>query len=568
MQISTIVTMNDLTHFTGTAGPVGIARFFDVLTLARVKRVYWRVFSGGMALYPSEITNIFRGKDIKAWHGLGDGGGPKTENWAMHEDYSTWDPLATAVEMAHERGIELCAWWTVCEEDHGGHVGSAFGKRTELRMHDRDGHDYPGTVELFLPEVQDYRMSVLEEIKQRGVDGLLLDFARCNATPGADPDGIHRFGYNPPVREAFKAGHGSDPLDLPKDDADWLAFKNDYRAGFVETIRDRIGKDKHVALMTIPHVQLDRWLCLDLARLTGNQTIDLVMPFSMTYCNSPEATVRDVKSLREQSSGEHAIIAAGMQGYWGMIPDVYEASIAAAESIGTPEMVLYEGCMFERMKLLTPTRAWHMGVPRRDRSFDLPVAESGDGPPVSVEPGDQAFYIVAGPDRPASDAATGFSIQAGATSLKVQVRCLGDQEEFSPVVAKEKQEFLRWIAPRNTWQRSDKVHVYLDPGATRLHHRHFTIERDGSAWAEQRYLSPWEVSWTSSAETVDDQCWVATFEIPYAILDTTPAAGDTWGFQIVREHCAGSEVASWFVSTAYGVDPMEWGDLRFTNPTA
>ncbi|MCC6683040.1 MAG: hypothetical protein IT445_19250 [Phycisphaeraceae bacterium] len=564
MKIYTISTLHDWTHFTGAAGPTGIERIFDWMTIARIERVYWRVFEGGLATYPSKLATVFRGSQVKSWRGLGDGGGPKSEQWATREDCSRWDPLALAVEIAHRRGIELCAWWTLCEEDHGGHVGSDFGQQKQFRLQTRDGKDYPGTVELFLPQVQRYRLAILKEILERNVDGVLLDFARNNATPSAASDGYHHFGFNAPVRKAFYKHHGVDPIDLPSDDQRWVAFKNAYRAEFIRQIRRRVGKNRHLDLMTIPHVNNYRWLCLDLPALSRDGTLDLVMPFNMTYCNSPRATAEQVRQLRSQIKGRHTKIAAGIQAYWGMTPDAYEGALDAAHTAGARTTVLYEADMLPRMNLLTPTRAHHLRASRGSRGLVVKMCRSK---PSTTHwrhvDHHRGLYIVAGPDQVKASAATSFQIVAGPDSLHVRVHCMGRQAEVPSEMLQEKAAYLKWIGGRNFWQRSDKVHVLLDPGPTRSDYQHYSGDRHGNAWTEKRFLNPWSTTWTYRAVRESANRWVAEFEIPYRIIGDRPGKDAQWGFQLVREQCATREVASWFISTAYGVDPQEWGDMRF-----
>lgn len=564
MKIYTISTLHDWVHFTGAAGPVGLERIFDWLTLAKVERIYWRVFEGGRATYPSQVATVFDGREVERWQGLGDGGGPKTENWALRADCKSWDPLALAVEIAHRRGIELCAWWTFCEEDHGGHVGSKFGSRADLRLHDRDGRDYPGTVEFFMPEVQRYRMQVLDELMERNVDGVLLDFARHNATPSGDAQtGIHRFGYNPAVRERFRQEHGDDPLDLPADDERWLAFKNGYRADFVRQIRQRVGDDKHLAVMTLPHVDNYRWLCVDLAGLARDGTIDLVMPFGMHYDNAPATVAAQVEALRRQVRSRRVEVSAGLQGYWGMEPDAYDAAIEAARGARAKSLVLYEADMLPRMNLITPTRAAHLKASRPQRSITVkrlkrvPTAADWKRAPEHA-----GFYVVAGPDRAKASAKTAFRVIAGPRALHVRVAASGKQADVPRRLIEDKQPYLDWIGARG-WAGSDWAHLLVDPGPTRRDYLHLVATRDGEQLTERRFATEVDAKWSLEVEQPSRTLWVATFTLPYRTLGATPRKGDRWGFQVAREQQATNEVSSWFVSTAYGVDPAEWGDITF-----
>ena len=56
-------------------------------------------------------------------------------------DYRTWDPLDLAVHYCRERGLELIAWYTLNEEDHGyvGLLGTFARAHPEYAWVARDG---------------------------------------------------------------------------------------------------------------------------------------------------------------------------------------------------------------------------------------------------------------------------------------------------------------------------------------------------------------------------------------------------------------------------------------------
>lgn len=564
MKIYTLSTFSDWAHKSGAYGQFGLERVFDWLETARIERVYWRAFNGGRANYPSKIAHVLRGEEMPAWHREGEGGGPQRRGAMRLIDGQLWDELAEAVRIGHERGIEVYFWWTLCEEAHGLHVLSDWGKRTDIRMHDRDGNDYPGTCEFGLKDVRDLKLGILDELLERNPDGLLLDFIRHNATPSGDARGIHRFGYNESICKAFKRKFGDDPRDLKADDPDWLAYKNDYRAKFFRTIRRKLGKRRGMDVMTVPHVDNYKWLCLDLPALTRDGTFDTVLPTDMTHCNSPATVKRMVRDVRKQVRGR-AKVGASVQAYWGNLEaDSYDDALRAAEHAKADVCVLYESDQLLDYDLLTPTRAYHLGAPRWSRQ--VRVKKIGAKPKEadwSRAKAHSGFFAYAFSDRVKARVKTTFKMLADRRNLYVRIDAHGKQQDPPEALVREKKVFVDWIGARNYWQFSDALHLCLDPGCSRRQFAHFVAQRDGTMLQEKRADNHWDGDWACEVETVTKSHWRATLRIPLSTLNATAAKGERWGFQIYRTHAASGEVSSWFAGTTYGIAPAEWGDLEF-----
>ena len=330
MQVNTISTWNDWAQACGATGPMAVERIFDYLAIARIKRVYWRCFEGGLAIYPSKIAQLFDGNLLgnvstlgdasRRMATLGDGGGMVSRHFMKWAKIEEFDPLACAVQVGRDRGIEVCAWFTIYEDDHGGDFGSTFlHDHPEIQNMDRDGRQYPGTVDFFYPHVLDYKLAIVDELLERNVDGILLDMARHNATPSGDENGVHRFGYNPEIRAAFRDQDGRDPLEIAPDDPQWLKFKSDYQSKLFREIRRRVGDHLRLDLMVPMPFDLYRWLCLDLPTLSQEGQIDLVMPFSVQYTVDPSDIRSDYESLHAQVCQGKAQAAAAAPAYWELI---------------------------------------------------------------------------------------------------------------------------------------------------------------------------------------------------------------------------------------------------------
>jgi hypothetical protein len=565
MNIYTLTTLNDWVAAYGTWGEVGLEKIFDVLKVARIPRVYWRVFDGGLANYPSKVAQRFDGSKFTDEITKGEHGGPHSFHSYKPVRNDNWDALATAVRVGRSRGIEVCAWFTVYEEDHGGAFGSRLARRDDLCQQDRAGRVYPGAVELFFPEVQHYKLQITRELLARRVDGLLLDFARHNATPSADTTGVHRFGYNPEVCRAFQRQDGRDPHDIPADDPAWLAFKNRYQTDFVRRIRRLVGSQRRLDLL-VWNVDNYRWLGLDVPSLTREKQVDLLASFNITYATSPKAMRAQYRSLKSQTRGPHTKIAIGLQSYFGIDPDDFEQALHAAAGAGADALLLHESDHLLGDRLLTAVRAFHLGAPRKSRAVMVrclaraPTARDWQRARKYAQP----LFILAGPDRATTPARAEFRFLADRAALHCRLVCHGKQAAPRPLTAQT--VYVAALGARLYFRQADRGHLLLDPGRTRRRFLHFILGRAGDRLQETNVENLWRAPWQGRATRVNATQWIAEWTLPYSTLGTAPRPGDRWGFQIIREHAARREVSGWFVTAtppSNGLRPHEWGDLVF-----
>lgn len=577
MQVNTISTWNDWAQACGATGPMAVERIFDYLAIARIKRVYWRCFEGGLAIYPSKIAQLFDGNLLgnvstlgdasRRMATLGDGGGMVSRHFMKWAKIEEFDPLACAVQVGRDRGIEVCAWFTIYEDDHGGDFGSTFlHDHPEIQNMDRDGRQYPGTVDFFYPHVLDYKLAIVDELLERNVDGILLDMARHNATPSGDENGVHRFGYNPEIRAAFRDQDGRDPLEIAPDDPQWLKFKSDYQSKLFREIRRRVGDHLRLDLMVPMPFDLYRWLCLDLPTLSQEGQIDLVMPFSVQYTVDPSDIRSDYESLHAQVCQGKAQAAAAAPAYWELIDaEQLEQAVAAAEDAGADQFLLYEADKLALNRRLTAVRAINVGVPRRRRSIEVPQLFS---PPTDedwsdVELHSGRFFAHRGTDALYVSEPTDFSVIAGPEALHLRLVAHGAQAESDPDFVREKKVFIDALGARLYWLKADQVHLFLDPGPSRRRYIHFVLGRNGKMLQETREDNRWRGSWQGQSLQVSPECWEAYITVPFRTLGRRPEAGERWGFNLAREQAATREAGLWFVTTAAQVEAEEWGDLTF-----
>ena len=582
MRISELCTFNDWTAHFGAWGEAGVEKVFDVLSVAGVRRVYWRGLSGGVAEYSSNVaprldprknTEIF-GKHIcnggiESWHSL------------RGVDLDVFDPLAVAVRIGRERGISVCAWLTIYEEDHGGAHGSPLGKDPRYMQQDHRGQAYSGTADFFFPEVREYKLQVIQELIDRGVDGLLLDFVRHNATPSADENGVHRFGYNQEIREAFRALTGKDASDLPADDPAWLAFKTGYQTDFVREVYERFPASAHKALMTWG-VDVKRWLALDLHSLAADGTIDLVVPVSMAYSNAPEEVVSQHRKLADQMAGTPVEVASSVATYFGIDAEDFEEAMIAAEEAGIEQIVHCESEQMITDRLTTSVRAVHLRAPRskREVSCEIVAAEPSGADWARAE-GYGGFFVATGPDRIHSSFPSEFRVVASPAAFHCRLYAHGAKKDpvrpveegnYDQYAERDASFFVdrKWyidaLGARLYWQGTERGHLFLDPERSRRKFCHFVADRRGNHCQQTHRDNSWQGQWKAEIQEPEENLWVADWSVPWETLGAKPARGQQWAFQIFREQAIDREVSSWFVTTSpmcAGVRPHEWGDVRF-----
>ena len=581
MEISELCTFNDWTAHYGAWGEAGVEKIFDALAVARVKRVYWRGLSGGVAEYPSDVAPRLNPKANTAIFGVTTSNGG-IESWRSLKgtDLDAFDPLATAVRIGRERGISVCAWLTIYEEDHGGAHGSPLASNPQFMQRDRAGRLFVGTADFFYPEVQQYKLRVLEELLARGVEGLLLDFVRHNATPSADENGVHRFGYNPEICEAFQAQGGRDPQELSGDDAEWLNFKTKYQTDFLREVYGRLPKGAHKAFMTWG-VDVARWLAIDLEALAHEGAVDLVWPVSMGYCNAPREVVGLHRDLARQLHGTPVKVGTSLSTYFGIEPQDFEAALEAADEAGIADILHCESDQLIANRLITSVRAYHLEAPRGKREVEcqLLATEPSEADWEKAE-SHEGFFVATGPDRIHSAWQSAFRVLATPEAFCCRLSAYGEKRlatkggdgRFDQYAERDAEFFIdrKWyleaLGARMYWRGTERGHLMLDPTNSGRKFFHFVADRAGGHAQQTQVDNGWAGEWEAAIKEPNDELWVAQWKVPWITLGTKPNAGERWTFQLYREQAIAREVSSWFVTTTpvcAGLRPEEWGNVIF-----
>ncbi|MEM9814845.1 MAG: family 10 glycosylhydrolase [Cyanobacteria bacterium P01_D01_bin.6] len=189
----------------------GLARLFDNMQAAGINTVFLETMNAGFPIYPSRIAPQQN---------------PLTQGW---------DPLAAAVELAHERNMDLHAWIWVFAAGNLRHntilgksdqfLGPSLAANPDWVGYDQAGSPIPlGQTKPFYDpanrQLRNYLLRLEEEIiTSYDVDGLQLDYIRY---PFQDPSDERTYGYGTAARREFQRQTGVDPANLTPLVDPWL----------------------------------------------------------------------------------------------------------------------------------------------------------------------------------------------------------------------------------------------------------------------------------------------------------------------------------------------------------
>lgn len=257
----------------------GLARIFDRLESAGINTVFFETVNAGYPIYPSEIA-------------------PEPNPLIRN-----WDPLAAAVELAHDRNMELHAWMWVFAVGNARHnalvglpadyPGPLLDSHPDWANYDNEGRiQHLASGKWFLdpanPEARAYLLQIADEIiSNYKVDGLQLDYIRY---PFQDPSAERSYGYGVAGREQFLEISGVDPVEISPDDRQlwqqWTDFRTQQIDSFVAQMSNllrRHNPDLILSAAVFPQSEHDRIHKLQQhwENWIENGTIDLIVP--MTY---------------------------------------------------------------------------------------------------------------------------------------------------------------------------------------------------------------------------------------------------------------------------------------------
>ena len=209
-----------------------LAQIFDRFAQAGINTVFFETVNAGYPVYPSRVA--------------------PEQNPLIPEG---WDPLASAVELAHARNMELHAWVWVFAAGNQRHntlvdkpwdyLGPVLERHPQWANLDHQGNPIPqGQTKPFFdpanPHLRRYLLRLFGEILTRyEVDGLQLDYIRY---PFQDPSAGRSYGYGAAARRRFKAQTGVDPATIsPSDRALWEQW-TEFRVAQVDSFVSAVSR--------------------------------------------------------------------------------------------------------------------------------------------------------------------------------------------------------------------------------------------------------------------------------------------------------------------------------------
>lgn len=246
MIIDTVVSHGDWFNAWGSYGRPSIYRILGQCLDAGIRKVHWRTFLGARAHYHSKLEPVAYGAE-----GIERPGYEADARKAY--DLRQWDQLRDAVDIAHEMGLQISAWYPLYEETHVQLVTTSFAeKHPEYWWTARDGKKRPSKLSFAYPEVIAHKLRLVKEQSAYGVDDVCLDFFRENQLfqsrheemipkQEVDKDGVCIYGYEPAVVAAYKAQYGDDPHRLSNADENWIRFRSGFLTAFMHEVRRELG---------------------------------------------------------------------------------------------------------------------------------------------------------------------------------------------------------------------------------------------------------------------------------------------------------------------------------------
>jgi hypothetical protein len=240
-------------------GEAGVRHMLDACKACGWSRVYWRALDGGRSLYRSKLMHPQGAwDDDNFWNPKSKADRKLVEHftpgmtWEQRAalrskfsalDYAHFDSLGAAVKYGHSIGLQIHAWVSINEDDHGWGIQSEFSKQhPQFRWRRRDGTFYHSQLSFAFPEVREYKLSILRELMRNyPIDGFFLDWIRTGDirdNPQTDAQGVADSGYEEPLVEGYKKEFGIDPHSLPNDDERWVRFRSEPQTQFMREVRE------------------------------------------------------------------------------------------------------------------------------------------------------------------------------------------------------------------------------------------------------------------------------------------------------------------------------------------
>jgi len=223
----------------------------------------YRIMGGGRARYNSKVLRGERERYLDKRVGT-----DMRDPWGRfrYGDIDV-DLLGEWVKSCHFYGKKAYAVWCF-EEGHGYPVflASYNLEHPQYLSRYKDGTFNLSWASLAHPEVVEHKLAVLDELIERGVDGVVFDFQRVwGWYQKRDMTHHHRGlggwnkGFDPPIVNAYQKAYGVDPRTEAANNRRWIEFCARYHTDFFRKVKarcDRSGRRVEI-VMTVPALSTD-----------------------------------------------------------------------------------------------------------------------------------------------------------------------------------------------------------------------------------------------------------------------------------------------------------------------
>jgi uncharacterized lipoprotein YddW (UPF0748 family) len=334
-------------------GEEGVRQILDRAKECGWTRVYWRCFDSGKSMYESKLLEPFDlGEPVNYWT---DHGYTQVIERMKSLDYGSFDTFRAAVAYGHEIGLEVHAWLSVNEDDHGYGWPSRFTREhPEYRWVRRDGTAYRSQLSFAFPAVREYKLALLKEILAYEPDGVFLDWIRTGDVrdnPQTDREGVANYGYETPNVRAFEAKYRADPREVPNSDKRWVTMR-----AYAQTVfmRDAHRLIKHrdpampISVMVqhpwsyrggpddTPYADSREGLLCDVGAWAREGLIDEAV--AAGYYRADGTPEKAFRWLQQETEGKVDLWLYG----WIGSADGFRADARLAEELGAKELLLWE----------------------------------------------------------------------------------------------------------------------------------------------------------------------------------------------------------------------------------
>lgn len=365
-------------------GPAGVKRMLDKCKEAGFSKVLWRAFDSGRAMYKSELAdpaggkmeedNMYNPQNAEDAAILGISPEKCAEIRKLWEDldYAHFDSLAEAIRYGHSIGVEIHAWITINEDDHGWGCPSRFDRANPgSRWRKRNGAFYHSQQSFAYKKVRNYKLAIVKELLNHyDIDGVFLDWLRTGDirdNPQTDAEGVADYGYEDIQVKGFKREFGIDPLTIPNGDDRWVRYRARDTTEFMRSVRKLMKRTKPNLPLSVmlahpwsyrgAQNKIDgnlRGMLLDVETWAKEGLMDAAVPAGYYRDGgTPAAAYRTLK----QEVGDKIDVW-----YYGWVPgspETFDADFKNAKTLGATTILLWEADYIDRPGMEESRKAMH-----------------------------------------------------------------------------------------------------------------------------------------------------------------------------------------------------------------